>query len=376
MGMMKYSELVPTLFQSLMGEKRWIFFNNMHTTQVLDSIVQELAQSLRSGIVRTDLDSDAILRQKIAYFLHAETSDNIFFTDNAAGIIHWLAYGWGLSHLQDGDEVILSPLDSGINAAIFYQLQAQLLHCGISLLIREFGYRDNGEFDLEELLSLISARTRLIFVPHIHPIFGAKNEADIACLKQRVGDKAYVIVDLSQSIGRIAVDLRRLQCDGAFFSGRNLFSPYAPGIMYVKRALHGHQNDLFIQREMSNPLAGSMLLQSISLLERIGGEQIALHLQELSQYLLAQLRKIPSIEFLPGIGHCGTWCNPGYGIISFQLSGISAEECAWYLEEKHILVDPVVLLQYPNAITLNMHVYNTIQQIDFFMATLLQIISY
>lgn len=369
---MEYNEFMPTLFPTSMGEKHWIFLNNMHTTQVPDSIIQGLAQSLREGIVRTEVDSDAILRQKIASFLHAEAADTIFFSDNAAGIMHWFAYGWGLSHLQDGDEVILSPLDASINAEIFHQLQEQLLRCGISLSIKEFGYRDNGEFDLEELLALISARTRLIFVPHIHPIFGTKNEDDIASLKQRVGDKAYVIVDLSQSVGRIAVDLRRLQCDCAYFSGENLFSPYASGIVYMKHALYGYQENLFLQRQINNPLAGSTLLQSINLLEHVGIEQITLHLQALSQYLLAQLRKIPHIEFLPGIGYCGTWCSPGYGIISFQLPGISAEECVWFLAEKHILVDLVTLLQYPDAIALNMHAYNTIQQIDLFVDILLQ----
>jgi hypothetical protein len=50
---------------------------------------------------------------------------------------------------------------------------------------------------------------------------------------------------------------------------------------------------------------------AIDLLQRIGMEQVALHLQELSHYLLTRLKQIHAIGFLPGFGRCEEWCSPG-----------------------------------------------------------------
>ena len=339
------------------------FLNNRHGTQIPESIIQSIVRSLCSGMIWNNNDGATELQQKLAAFLHVDASDTFFFTESEAGIMHWLAYSWSLSQLQDGDEVIFSSQDAPMIKATFSQHRQQMARMGRSLEIKEFGYKESGEFDLKELLSLVSPKTRLIFVPHIHPVFGTKNENDIAFLKQQVGDQALVVVDLSQSVGRIPVDLKRLQCDCAFFSGRTLFSPFQCGIGYMKNDLCGDQ-DIFLQQEPANPLATKTLAQGIDLLQHIGMEQIALHLQELSHYLLTRLKQIHAIEFLPGFGRCEEWCSPGYGILSFRLPGVSAEECAMLLAENALLVDLADIAQYGDAITVSLHLYNTSEHID------------
>ena len=194
-----------------------IFLNNRHGTQIPESIIQDIAHSLNSGMAWNNDHGATDLQQKLAAFLHVDTPDTFFFTESEAGIIHWLAYSWGLSQLQDGDEVILSSQDAPMIRETFGRFRQQMARMGIALEIKEFGYKESGEFDLKELLSLVSAKTRLIFVPHIHPVFGTKNEDDIAFLKQQVGDQVLVVVDLSQSVGRTPVNLERLHCDCAFF---------------------------------------------------------------------------------------------------------------------------------------------------------------
>ena len=350
---------------------RPIFLNNRHGMQIPESTIQSIVHSLSTGMTWNDDLGATELQKRLAAFLHVDPSDAFFFTEAEAGIMHWLAYTWGLSQLQDGDEVLLSSQDTPMIKETFSHLRQQMARMGISLAIKEFGYQDNGEFDLRELLSLLSAKTRLIFVPHIHPVFGTKNEEDIAFLKQQVGDQALVVVDVSQSVGRIPVYLERLHCDCAFFSGRNLFSPFPCGIVYMKHGLLEGQ-DLFLQQESANPLAAKTLAQGINLLEHLGMEQIALHLQELSHYLLASLKQVPTLEFLPGIGRCEEWCSPGYGILSFRMPGVSAEECVMLLAENGLLVDFADIPPYKDAVTVSLHLYNTTQHIDALVESLQQ----
>jgi selenocysteine lyase/cysteine desulfurase len=164
----------------------------------------------------------------------------------------------------------------------------------------------------------------------------------------------------------------KANCDCAFFSGRNLFSPFQCGLGYMKYHLRRDQ-DIFLLQEPANPLATKTLAQGIDLLKHIGMEQIALHLQELSHYLLTRLKQVHSIEFLPGFGHCEEWCSPGYGILSFRLPGVSAEECAILLAENDLLVDLADIPQYPDAITVSLHLYNTSEHIDALVECLQQL---
>jgi cysteine desulfurase/selenocysteine lyase len=340
-----------------------MFLNNRHGTQIPENSIQSIVHALSTGIVWKNDAEATELQQKLATFLHVDAPDTFFFSESEAGMIHWLAYSWGFSQLQDGDEVIFSSQDAPIIKETFDHFRQQMARLGKSLTLKEFGYQENGEFDLGNLLSLLSAKTRLIFVPHIHPVFGTKNEADIAFLKQQVGDQALVVVDLTQSVGRISVNLEHLHCDGAFFSGHNLFSPFPCGIAYIRPGLH-RDKDTFLRQELANPLAAKTLVQGIDLLEYVGMAQITHYLQELSRALLTHLQQIAALEFLPGMGRCEEWCSPGYGILSFRLPGVSAEECRLLLAENALLVDLAALPRYPDAITVSLHLYNTFQHID------------
>jgi selenocysteine lyase/cysteine desulfurase len=355
---MSHSKDWQNLFPAVQADSQRIFLNNRYGTQIPDSIIQGIAHALSTGIIWNTDDGAEELRHRLAAFLHVDDPDTFFFTESEAGLMHWLACSWCSTQFQDGDEEIFSRYDAPMIKGTFDHIH-QL--SGLSLRLKEFGYKENGEFDLNGLLSQFSAKTRLIFVPHIHPVFGTKNEDDIAFLKQQVGDQALVVVDISQSVGRIPVYLERLCCDCAFFSARNLFSPFHSGIAYIR---HRPCSDTFLQHAPVSPLTTQALTQGIDLLEHIGMEQIALHLQDLSRYLLQRLQQIPHIEFLPGIGRCRTWCSPGYGILSFRLPGISVEECIMPLAENAVFVDRADIAASQEAITVNLHLYNTRQHID------------
>lgn len=355
-----------SLFPAVQPNSRQIFLNNKYETQIPDSSIQAITHTLRTGIAWNTDDRAEELQHRLAAFLHIDDPDAFFFAESEVGLMHWLVSSLYPTQLQDGDEVIFSSYDAPMIKETFDHISRQL---DVALTRKEFGYKENGEFDLNGLLAQVSAKTRLIFVPHIHPTFGTKNENDIASLKQQVGDQALVIVDISQSVGRIPVHLERLRCDCAFFSARNLFSPFPAGIGYIR---HRPRTNAHLQREPGSPLTAQALIQGIDLLEHIGMEQVALHLQDLSRYLLTRVQQISHIEFLPGIGRCEQWCSPGYGILSFRLPGISSEECIMLLAENALYVNRTDIAAYHDAITVSLYLYNTKQHIDALIDCLLQ----
>jgi selenocysteine lyase/cysteine desulfurase len=379
---MNHNPTWQNLFPAVFGNKQRIFLNNRHGTQIPGNIIESMCNALNSGIDWNDDHESTTLRQRLAAFLHVDTPDAFFFSESEAGLMHWLVHTClqypplqyppgGSKKEASGTSYPLAP-----RPGVVYQEKlntSNVFAPDTHLTIKEFVYKENGEFDFDSLFSLLSAKPRLIFVPHIHPVFGTKNEEDIAFIKQQVGDQALVVVDLSQSVGRIPIYLERLHCDCAFFSGSNMFSPFHCGIGYIQ---HRPCSDIFLQQELAHPLAAQTLVQGIDLLEQMGMEKVALHLQTLSRYLLTRLRQIAPIEFLPGIAHCEEWCSPGYGILSFRLPGISAEECMMLLAENALLVDRADIPQYQDAITVSLHLYNTTQHIDALADCLQQLCSY
>ena len=63
-------------------------------------------------------------RDKVAAFVNAAHREEIIYTRNATEAINLVAYAWGMSTLQRGDEIILSVMEHHANL-IPWQLVAQ-----------------------------------------------------------------------------------------------------------------------------------------------------------------------------------------------------------------------------------------------------------
>lgn len=65
------------------------------------------------GIEATDRYEEA--RECVAKFIHAASAKEIIFTRNATESLNLVAYSYGLSHLQKGDEIVVSILEHHSN---------------------------------------------------------------------------------------------------------------------------------------------------------------------------------------------------------------------------------------------------------------------
>ncbi|MBQ3686506.1 MAG: aminotransferase class V-fold PLP-dependent enzyme, partial [Treponema sp.] len=102
-----------------------IYFDNAATTQRPECVISAMADFYRFSnanplrglyslsIKATDMYEAA--RHTVASFLHAAEDSEIIFTRNASESLNLVAYSWGMSNVQAGDEIVVSCMEHHSN---------------------------------------------------------------------------------------------------------------------------------------------------------------------------------------------------------------------------------------------------------------------
>lgn len=327
------------------------------------------------------------VRTQTASFIGAEHPEEIIFTSGATDAIFKAISMITLQTLQDGDEVLYSPYDHKSFTLPWFQMQAQLKKFGIHINLIPYAIRKTGGADIADIRSKITAKTKVICITHIHNIFGA--DSDIQELDDLRKKGITIMVDGTQSVGHIPVNVQKLGADIFVFSGHKMFAAQGVGIFYVKKSLQKEltplsigggkgaeiQSDKVVVSDFYLALeAGTLnyagilsLGAAITFIESIGLQNIHLHLSTLTQYALKELRKNPHIQFTKGPNY---WtCAAGFGIISFTHDSLSSQEVGYILSEHGICVRAgdhcsTTSDDVSNSIRISMHIYNSTEDID------------
>lgn len=227
----------PILHQEVNG-KPLVYLDNAATSQkpllVLNTL-QDYYEQYNSNVHRgvhtlsakaTDAYEGA--RDKVAAFVNAASRQEIVFTRNATEAINLVAYSWGTSNLQQGDEIILSVMEHHSNL-IPWQLLAQ--KTGAVLKFVEL--TDTEEFNLEQFKSLISDKTKLVSIVHVSNTLGCINPVqEIITIAHKYGAK--VLIDACQSVPHMPINVQLMDCDWLVASGHKMCAPTGIGFLYGK----------------------------------------------------------------------------------------------------------------------------------------------
>ena len=95
----------------------------------------------------------------------------------------------------------------------------------------------DGTIDLEALEASLDARTRLVLVTHVPTHLGTVT--DVAAVGDVVArSDALYVVDVSQTLGQLPLDLQAIGCDATFAPGRKfLRAPRGTAVVYVAARL-------------------------------------------------------------------------------------------------------------------------------------------
>ena len=170
-------------------------------------------------------------RTKIAKFINARYREEIIFSKNATESLNLIAYSYGLDKLKQDDEIVLSIMEHHSNL-VPWQNVAKKTGAKLNYMYI------NSEFEIsdEEIESKITDKTKIVGITHVSNVLGTINNID-KIIKYAHKKGAIVIVDASQSIPHMKIDVQALGGDFLVFSGHKMLAPLGIGVLYGKREL-------------------------------------------------------------------------------------------------------------------------------------------
>lgn len=373
-----------------------IYFDNSSTTlkprQVLDNIMTNNIYSFNAGrgnnsnILSLNKKLEDV-RKKVSLFISANSEEEIAFTSGSTESSNLITYSYCLNNLKIGDEILICDKDHKSTVLPFFNINNFLNKQDINILIKNIEIDYEGDYNEENLFSKITDNTKIIILTHIHNMYGIEMNIDYIVQNIRKINKDIIIVlDLSQSVGHIKVDVQSLDVDIAYFSGHKMMSMQGIGVIYIKKHLQKYFSPFLIggsyKRNEINTISNIRELEcgtknyssilslgdSINYINSIGINKIEEYIYFLTRYLYDKLKTIDKIKFNKGIHNCK--CAIGYGIISFNIEGIDSSEVSQILEDYNILVragDFCNTSKHENYIRVSLYLYNTVEDIDKFI---------
>ncbi|MGI5186120.1 cysteine desulfurase [Dactylosporangium sp. CA-152071] len=261
-------------------------------------------------------------RAKVAAFVGARTPDEVVFTKNSTEAINLVAHSFSASGAQrtvderfalhPGDEIVVSEMEHHSNLVPW-----QLLCDRTGATLRWLPLTDEGRLDLSRLDELVNERTKLVSVVHMSNILGTVNPiAPIVARARAVG--ALILLDASQSVPHMPVDVTVLDADFVAFSGHKMCGPTGIGVLWGRSELlelmppflgGGSMIDAVSMRhstyarpparfEAGTPpiLSAVGLGAAVDYLSALGMPAVHRHEQDLTAYALTALDKVPGMR--------------------------------------------------------------------------------
>src|ERR1700761_4521132 len=249
-------------------------------------------------------------RQRIADWLGSTPQETIF-TANATAAINLVAYTWGRQNVQRGDLVVLTEMEHHSNIVPWQILcqdrEAELAYVPV---------REDGQLDLAALDSLLEREPKLLAVVHVSNVLGTINPvAEITERAHRAGTA--VVIDGSQAIPQIPVDLREIDADFYAWTGHKAYGPTGIGVLHGRRALLEEMPPFIGGGHMIRTVAAnestwtdlpwkfeagtSQIAEAIGLgaavdwIQALGMEQVHAHEEGLVALALERLAEIPGL---------------------------------------------------------------------------------
>ena len=170
-------------------------------------------------------------REKVRKFINAPKVEDIVFTRNATESLNLIAYSYGLNNIKKDDKIVLSIMEHHSNLVPWQNV------CKKTGATLEYMYTNSeGELDWEEINKKIVPGVKIVGITQVSNVLGTINPVkEIVKKAHEVG--AIAVVDASQSVPHMKVDVQDLDADFLAFSGHKMLSPLGIGVLYGKEKL-------------------------------------------------------------------------------------------------------------------------------------------
>lgn len=377
-----------------------VYFDNAATTQkpqvVIDAIVDcytHTNSNIHRGIhtlsqISTERYEEA--RKKVQRFINAPKDREIIFTKGVTEALNLVAQTFSEAFLHEGDEVIVSAMEHHSNLVPWQMVCEQK---GATLKFIPFNH--DGVLDLEAYEKFFTEKTKFVSVVHVSNSLGTVNPIE-KLIAIAHAHNVPIMIDGAQSVQHCKIDVQALGCDFFAFSGHKIYAPTGTGVLWGKEEwlekLPPYQgggdmietvtlekttyNQLPFKFEAgtSNYVGAHALGVALDYISGIGIENIQRHEEELIAYATKKFAEIPQVTI---IGNAPQKA----GAISFEVEGAHPADIGMILDKQGIAIrtgthctEPV--MQYygvPGTARLSVGMYNTKEEIDYFMSILAKV---
>ncbi|WP_395792330.1 aminotransferase class V-fold PLP-dependent enzyme [Aquimonas sp.] len=166
-------------------------------------------------------------RGKLAKFLNVR-ADELVFTSGTTQAINLVAYSYLLPKLQAGDVILASRMEHHANIVPW-----QLIAERVGARVEPVEILANGELDLVDLERKLGPRVRLLAITHVSNVLGTVTPIREICAMARRHDVP-TVVDGSQAVPHMAVDIKAIGCDFYAFTGHKMAGPTGTGALWAR----------------------------------------------------------------------------------------------------------------------------------------------
>ena len=387
----------PILTRRMDGGRPLVYLDSANTSQkpraVLDALTGHLSTH-NANVARAvhQLGAEATLafedaRVDVARFVGASRPEEVVFTKNASEALNLVARVVGDSRgrfsVGPGDEVLVTELEHHSNLVPWQQLCERT-----GATLRWFGLTDEGRLDLTDIDDLLTHRTKVVSMAWVSNALGTVTPvAEIAGRAHEVG--ALVVVDASQAVPQLPVDVQSLGADLMAFTGHKMLGPTGIGVLWGRYDLLAELPPFLGGGEMietvtmagstyappphrfeagTPPIAEAVALgAAVRYLETLGMPAVAAHERAVTEYALQGLSTVPGLSVMGP-----TDMVDRGGAVSFVLDGVHPHDVAQVLDSLGIAVraghhcaKPVhARLGVPSTTRMSSYLYTTTAEVD------------
>jgi cysteine desulfurase/selenocysteine lyase len=343
----------PALHQDVNGAPL-VYLDNAATTQkpaavleAIDGYYRRDNANVHRGIhelSRRATDAYEGARATVAAWIGAGSASELVWTRGTTEGLNLVAYAWGFDHVSEGDEILLSVQDHHSNLVPW-----QLLARRTGARLRYLELDDEGRWILDDLPTLVGAKTRIVALSHVSNALGTVNPLAEMIREVRERTDALIVVDGAQAVPHLPVDVTSLGCDVYAFSGHKMCGPTGIGGLWAKPAIletmepfqGGGEMISVVERsgstwadvphkfEAGTPnIAGAVGLgAAVEWLSQFDRADVLAHEQDLSAYTMSRLSELGGIRV-----YGPTRPEERSGVVPFTMEGTHPHDISTILD--------------------------------------------
>ena len=351
----------PLLENNSTNNNKIIYLDHAATTQKPKQVLEKIDEYYRNFNANVHRGAHQLsakateefenARSLISKYVNANSAKEIIFTRNATEAINLAARSWGEFALNENDEILLSIMEHHSNI-VPWQMVAAKNKCKLKFI----GIDQNGELDINDFKSKLTAKTKLVSLVHISNTLGCCNPIkEITQLAKQKG--SLVLLDACQSLAHQKLDVHDLDIDFLAGSGHKLCGPTGIGFLWSRKEIleqippffgGGEMiQDVFEEKstwaglphkfEAGTPAIAEAigLAEAINYINSIGLDHIHEYENHITKYLFKKLNQIKDLEI---IGPPPEIDPKRASLATFYIKRIHSNDIAEILDSKGICI--------------------------------------